>query len=84
MWNNFQYKMMFSSHIELWTYKEENSLRTQENWKMEMFYPIPRSSVEVDTFLADEVFLISMDFPLEEAFRNLDCNSFFSEQEQEN
>lgn len=38
----------------------------------------PKSSVEVAISFLLEVLLISIDFPLVEALRNLDCNSFFS------
>lgn len=39
---------------------------------------LPRSSVEVDTSLLLVFLLTSTFFPLVEAFRNIDCNSFFS------
>lgn len=57
-------------------YEEENSVITEEK-------SLPRSSVEVDTsVLVVEVFLKSIDLPLEEAFRSLVCNSFFSADKQ--
>lgn len=38
----------------------------------------PKSSVDVAMSFLLEGLLISTDFPLAEALRNLDCNSFFS------
>lgn len=46
---------------------------------------LPKSSVEVDTsFLSVVLFLSSIAFPLADAFRSLDCKSFFSVPENDN
>ena len=45
---------------------------------------LPKSSVEVDiSLLIRGLLLISIDFALVEAFRSLDCNSFFSVSEKQ-
>lgn len=46
--------------------------------------PLPRLSVEVDTFfLLVELLLRSVDFPPEEAFCTIVCRTFFSEKDDE-
>lgn len=63
-----QADLLIKSNIDIYRHKNKKT----KQW-------LPRSSVEVDiSFLLAEILLISIDFPLPEAFRSLDCSTFFS------